>query len=104
LAGAEVSAALIWAAEADAPAEVTVAQAAVVHWVQLALGTPPTTPGEVLDQSTARLGARMPFQSCAGEDALKASRARGSSNNLSFDLVNGPLPLVSNRAAPAWGT
>jgi hypothetical protein len=32
------------------------------HWVQFADGTPPTTPGFMLDQSMARAGLNIPDQ------------------------------------------
>lgn len=53
---------LIWVLVAAELALMTTAQAGVLQRGQVALGTPPTTPGEVLDQSTARLGARIPDQ------------------------------------------
>lgn len=55
---AEQDAIALLMAATDAPAEIV-----EPHWVQLPEGIPPTTPGEVLDQSTARLGARTPDQS-----------------------------------------
>src|SRR5579859_1554181 len=70
---------------------------AVPHCVQFASGMPPTTPD--CDQSTARVGARMPVQACACKFAAK-HKELASTIARCFNLISSPQAAFEERICP----